>query len=352
MNRRAHPTPAPTTRRTERQTVMTQRLRMSLLAAGAAAALALAACSSSGGKQDEGRHRRRRHRQHPADDGRVHHPLRARRHVLGPGPQGRRGRGQEGQRRAAVPVRPGRSRPGQPGAVGDRQEGRRHRGHAGQARRDEGQRDQGRRRPASRWSRSTAASTPGRAWACSATSARTSGSPAAAAGAEARHRAAPRRPCASSTSRATSAWRRAATASRRPSRQHREALRHGTDMPGVQAAITSKLQQDKAIDRVLTLGAPFALAAVQSVKDASSPAKVGHLRHQQGAGRRDQGRHGAVGRRPAAVPAGLPGRRQPVALQDQRQHASAVAQATLTGPAFIDSDNVAAVEQFATNGKR
>ena len=36
----------------------------------------------------------------------------------------------------------------------------------------------------------------------------------------------------------------------------------------------AKLQQAKDIDRVVTLGAPFAMAAVQAVKDAGSSAKV------------------------------------------------------------------------------
>ena len=48
----------------------------------------------------------------------------------------------------------------------------------------------------------------------------------------------------------------------------------GSDMPGTKATITSKLQQDPAIDYVVTLGAPFALTAVQSVKDAGRKAKV------------------------------------------------------------------------------
>ncbi len=49
---------------------------------------------------------------------------------------------------------------------------------------------------------------------------------------------------------------------------------NGVDMPSVQSTITAKLQQDKSIDYVVTLGAPFALAAVKSVKDAGSSAKV------------------------------------------------------------------------------
>lgn len=49
---------------------------------------------------------------------------------------------------------------------------------------------------------------------------------------------------------------------------------NGRNMPSVQSDIQAKLAQDKSIDRVITLGAPFALAAVQSVKDAGSSAKI------------------------------------------------------------------------------
>jgi ABC-type sugar transport system substrate-binding protein len=49
---------------------------------------------------------------------------------------------------------------------------------------------------------------------------------------------------------------------------------NGTDMPSVKSTLTAKLQQDSSIDEVVTLGAPFALTAVQSVSDAGSKAKV------------------------------------------------------------------------------
>jgi simple sugar transport system substrate-binding protein len=48
----------------------------------------------------------------------------------------------------------------------------------------------------------------------------------------------------------------------------------GKNIPAVTSAVTARLQQAKDIDRVVTLGAQFALASVQSVKDASSSAKV------------------------------------------------------------------------------
>jgi simple sugar transport system substrate-binding protein len=48
----------------------------------------------------------------------------------------------------------------------------------------------------------------------------------------------------------------------------------GTDMPSVRTTIAAKLKQDPSIDLVVTLGAPFALTAIQSAKDANSKAKV------------------------------------------------------------------------------
>src|SRR6476619_7680660 len=46
------------------------------------------------------------------------------------------------------------------------------------------------------------------------------------------------------------------------------------DMPSVDATITAKLQQDKSIDHIVALGAPIALAAVQSKNNAGSSATV------------------------------------------------------------------------------
>ncbi len=94
---------------------------------------------------------------------------------------------------------------------------------------------------------------------------------------------------------------------------------NGKDMPSVESTITAKLQQDPSVDYVVTLGAPFALTAVQSAKQRRQHRQDRHLRHQRRARRRDQGRRRAVGRRPAAVPAGLPRRRLAVAVPEQRQ---------------------------------
>jgi simple sugar transport system substrate-binding protein len=48
----------------------------------------------------------------------------------------------------------------------------------------------------------------------------------------------------------------------------------GTDLPGTQAALTAKLQQDTSITHVVTLGAPIALAALDSADQAGSEAEV------------------------------------------------------------------------------
>ncbi|MET8329023.1 sugar ABC transporter substrate-binding protein [Streptomyces sp. NPDC005181] len=48
----------------------------------------------------------------------------------------------------------------------------------------------------------------------------------------------------------------------------------GTNMPDVQASIEAKLQADKSIDAVVTLGAPFADAAVKAKRTAGSEAEI------------------------------------------------------------------------------
>ncbi|MEU1486966.1 sugar ABC transporter substrate-binding protein [Streptomyces sp. NPDC005752] len=48
----------------------------------------------------------------------------------------------------------------------------------------------------------------------------------------------------------------------------------GTNMPDVQASIEAKLDSDKSIDAVVTLGAPFAAAAVKAKRTAGSQAEI------------------------------------------------------------------------------
>lgn len=125
----------------------------------------------------------------------------------------------------------------------------------------------------------------------------------------------------------------------------------GTDMPSVQAAITAKLQQDTSIDRVLTLGAPIALTAVKSVQDASSSAKVVTFdTNKELVGAVKSGQvEWAVDQQPY-----LQGYLAIDSLWLYKTNGNTIGggQATLTGPAFIDSSNVASVEKFAVNGTR
>ncbi len=125
----------------------------------------------------------------------------------------------------------------------------------------------------------------------------------------------------------------------------------GTDMPGSTTTMTSKLQQDKSIDYVVTLGAPFALAAVQSVKDAGSSAKIGTFDTNKDlvGAIKDGSVQWAVDQQPY-----LQGYLAVDSLWLYKTNGNTIGggQATLTGPAFIDKDNVAAVEKFAANGTR
>jgi simple sugar transport system substrate-binding protein len=50
---------------------------------------------------------------------------------------------------------------------------------------------------------------------------------------------------------------------------------NGSDLPSVRSTIAAKLTQDKNIDFVVTLGAPIALAAIDSIKESGSSAKLG-----------------------------------------------------------------------------
>lgn len=125
----------------------------------------------------------------------------------------------------------------------------------------------------------------------------------------------------------------------------------GTDMPGSTTTMTSKLQTDKSIDYVVTLGAPFALAAVQAAKDAGSSAKIGTFDTNKDlvAAIKDGSVQWAVDQQPY-----LQGYLAVDSLWLYRTNGNTIGggQATLTGPAFIDKDNVASVEKFAANGTR
>jgi len=126
----------------------------------------------------------------------------------------------------------------------------------------------------------------------------------------------------------------------------------GTDMPSVKSTITAKLQQDSSIDQVVTLGAPFALTAVQSVKNAGSKAEVAtfDLNKDLVAAVQDGSVEFAVDQQPY-----LQGYLAVDALWLYRNNGNFSGGGTapvLTGPAFVTKENADTVAKFAANGTR
>jgi simple sugar transport system substrate-binding protein len=126
---------------------------------------------------------------------------------------------------------------------------------------------------------------------------------------------------------------------------------NGKDMPSVESTITAKLQQDPAIDYVVTLGAPFALTATQSVQNAGSSAKVGTF--DTNAALVDAIKSGdvqwAVDQQPF-----LQGYLAVDSLWLYLNNGNVIGggEPTLTGPAFIDQSNIDAVAEYAKGGTR
>ncbi|MEW2812883.1 sugar ABC transporter substrate-binding protein [Streptomyces massasporeus] len=127
---------------------------------------------------------------------------------------------------------------------------------------------------------------------------------------------------------------------------------NGTDMPSVKSTLTAKLQKDSSIDQVVTLGAPIALTAVQSVKDAGSEAKVATFDLNKELVGAVQGGsiEFAVDQQPY-----LQGYLAVDALWLYRTNGNVSGGGTapvLTGPAFVTKDNVDSVAEFAKQGTR
>ncbi len=127
---------------------------------------------------------------------------------------------------------------------------------------------------------------------------------------------------------------------------------NGTDMPSVKSTITAKLKQDGGIDHVVTLGAPFAMTAVQSVADAGSKAKIATFdlnKDLTGAIEKDEIEF-AVDQQPY-----LQGYLAVDGLwlhKNNGNYSGGGEQPVLTGPAFVDKSNVKSVAEFAAKGTR
>lgn len=125
----------------------------------------------------------------------------------------------------------------------------------------------------------------------------------------------------------------------------------GTDDNAVQATITSKLQSDKAIDVVLTLGGQYAIDGVAAVKDSGSSAKVATFDLSEDVIKDIQAGTilFAVDQQPYVQGfLGVTG----LYLKSLNGNDIGGGQPINSGPAFITKDNADAVLKFAANGTR
>jgi simple sugar transport system substrate-binding protein len=127
---------------------------------------------------------------------------------------------------------------------------------------------------------------------------------------------------------------------------------NGTDMPSVKSTITAKLKQDTGIDHVVTLGAPFAMTAVQSVDETGGKAEVATFDlNKELAGAVQKGDiEFAVDQQPY-----LQGYLAVDGLwlyKNNGNYSGGGEQPVLTGPAFVDKSNVERVAEFAAKGTR
>jgi simple sugar transport system substrate-binding protein len=126
---------------------------------------------------------------------------------------------------------------------------------------------------------------------------------------------------------------------------------NGTDLTSVRSTLESKLRQDPAISHVITLGAPFALTAVQAKQTANSKATI--VTFDTNADLVAKVESGdiawAVDQQPylqgyMAVDS--------MAFYLRNGNTLGGGKEVLTGPSFIDKTNIAAVSKFARAGTR
>lgn len=125
----------------------------------------------------------------------------------------------------------------------------------------------------------------------------------------------------------------------------------GTDDSAVQATITSKLQTDKSIDVVLTLGGQYAIDAVGSVEEAGTDTKIATFDLSEDVIKDIQSDKilFAVDQQPYVQ--GFLGI-STLYLKDINGNDVGGGQPINSGPAFITKDNADAVLKFAANGTR
>jgi len=126
---------------------------------------------------------------------------------------------------------------------------------------------------------------------------------------------------------------------------------NGTDNSAVLSSITAKLTQDKSIDAVITLGAPYALITLQAETAAHSTAKVYTFdTNAQLVAKIKSGQvQWAVDQQPF-----LQGYLSVDSLWLYLVNGNVIGggQTVLTGPSFIDSSNIAKIAVYAAAGNR
>ncbi|GAA2348925.1 sugar ABC transporter substrate-binding protein [Streptomyces kunmingensis] len=125
----------------------------------------------------------------------------------------------------------------------------------------------------------------------------------------------------------------------------------GTNMPDVQSSIEAKLQSDRSVDAVVTLGAPFAATAVKAKEDAGSKAEIDtfDLNEKVAQGLQDDSLGFAVDQQPY-----LQGYQAVDLLWLYRYNANVLGggQPVLTGPQVVTKDQAAELAQYAKRGTR
>ncbi|MEU6651404.1 sugar ABC transporter substrate-binding protein [Streptomyces sp. NPDC046900] len=126
---------------------------------------------------------------------------------------------------------------------------------------------------------------------------------------------------------------------------------NGTDMPDVQSALEARLQSDKSVDAVVTLGAPYADTAVKAEADAGSGAEIDtfDLNAKVAAGLKDGTLGFAVDQQPY-----LQGYEAVDQLWLHKYNADVLGggNPVLTGPQIVTKDQAAALEQYTKRGTR
>lgn len=126
---------------------------------------------------------------------------------------------------------------------------------------------------------------------------------------------------------------------------------NGTDMPDVQSAIEARLQSDKSVDAVVTLGAPYADTAVKARSDAGSKAEIDTFDlNAKVASELKEGTLGfAVDQQPY-----LQGYEAVDQLWLYKYNADTLGGGgpVLTGPQIVTKDQAAALERYTERGTR